>query len=62
MATNPNPSANSGTPERPLTYEEGWQLLRSVRGILKESYPELGGAEEFHRRERESWNKGSQAG
>jgi hypothetical protein len=29
----------------------------SLRGILKSTYQKLGGAEAFHTRESESWNK-----
>lgn len=59
MASNPIPQATTEAelPERPLTREEGWQLARSMRGILKESYAKLGGAEEYHRKERESWDE-----
>jgi hypothetical protein len=55
MATHPVPPVVDNE-ERPLTREEGWELLHSMRGILKESYAKLGGAEEYHRQEREAWN------
>jgi hypothetical protein len=48
------------TEERTLTREEGWELFESLRGILKESYAKLGGAEEYHRKEREAWNEGAE--
>jgi hypothetical protein len=35
---------------------EGRSFLR-LRGILKATYKQLGGAEQFHRRERESWDR-----
>jgi len=59
MATNPIPPSTSELDEKPLSYEEGWALARSMRGILKESYAKLGGAKEYHRKERESWDEGS---
>jgi len=31
--------------------------LASLRGIMKKSYRKLGGAESFHRSEREAWDK-----
>jgi len=33
------------------------EQFMKMRGILKETYAKLGGAEEFHRRERESWDQ-----
>jgi hypothetical protein len=59
MASHPIPPATPELDETPLSYEEGWALARSMRGILKESYAKLGGAEEYHRKERESWGKES---
>ena len=55
----PIPADTTDSEERSLTREEGWELLRSMRGILKESYVKLGGAEEYHRKERESWDEDS---
>ena len=59
MASHPIPPVTTDPEERPLTREEGWQLLHGMRGILKESYGQLGGAEEYHRKERESWDEDS---
>ncbi len=53
MASHPIPPATTDSQERRLTREEGWELFESLRGILKESYAKLGGAEEYHRKERE---------
>ncbi len=60
MASQPIPLAMPDTEERTLTREEGWELFESLRGILKESYAKLGGAEEYHRKEREAWNEGAE--
>jgi hypothetical protein len=49
-------------PEQPLTREQGWELFASLRGVLKESYARLGGAEKVHREEREAWNEASDRG
>jgi hypothetical protein len=59
MASHPIPpsSTEPGLDERPLTYEEDWALCISMRGILKDDYAKLGGAEEYHRKERESWDE-----
>ena len=62
MASHPIPQATSDAPEQPLTREEGWQLFQTLRGVLKESYVRLGGAEEFHRHEREAWNEDTSRG
>jgi len=59
MASHPIPPVTTDPEERPLTREEGWQLLHGMRGILKESYAKLGGAVEYHRKERESWDEDS---
>jgi len=59
MASHPIPPATTDSQERRLTREEGWELFESLRGILKESYAKLGGSEEYHRKERESWDKDS---
>ena len=59
MASHPIPAAITDSQERRLTREEGWELLESMRGILKESYAKLGGSEEYHRKERESWDEDS---
>jgi hypothetical protein len=59
MASHHIPPPTPELDEKPLTYEEGWALFRSLRGILKESYAKLGGAEEYHRKEREAWNEGA---
>jgi hypothetical protein len=42
-----------------LNAAEGWNLLMSMRGILKKTYARLGGSEEFHRKERASWDNRS---
>jgi hypothetical protein len=59
MASHPNSPATPELDEKPLSYEEGWALFDSMYGILKEDYVKLGGAEEFHRKEREAWNESS---
>ena len=59
MASNLIPTATNASEDRSLTREEGWELLESMRGILKESYAKLGGSEEYHRKERESWDEDS---
>ena len=59
MASHPIPATITDSQECRLTREEGWELFESLRGILKESYAKLGGSEEYHRKERESWDKDS---
>jgi hypothetical protein len=57
MATKPIldvPNQRSSPPE--LNAAEGWTLLLSMQGSLKETYARLGGSEEFHRKERASWD------
>jgi hypothetical protein len=63
MASHPNPPVSSAPieselDEKPLSYEGGWALFESLRGTLKESYAKLGGAEDYHRKEREEWSEG----
>ena len=59
MATNLISATTNDSQERRLTREEGWEFFESLRGILKESYAKLGGSEEYHRKERESWDEDS---
>jgi hypothetical protein len=59
MASHSIPQPDTDAQERPLTYDEGWELFESMRGILKDDYAKLGGAAEFHRKEREAWNEGA---
>jgi hypothetical protein len=39
------------------TYEEGNDPLLNLRGILANTYKKLGGAERFHKAEREAWGR-----
>lgn len=48
----PGSHRQSGTP--PVSSAEAF---RNLRGIMKSAYQNLGGAEAFHRRESESWNR-----
>jgi hypothetical protein len=48
-STGPNCSSVSPT--------TGPNSFLNLRGILKGTYKQLGGAEDFHRNERESWNR-----
>jgi hypothetical protein len=51
---NPFPASSHTSPQ--LSPATGNSFL-SLRGIMKSAYKKLGGAESFHRRESESWNK-----
>lgn len=55
MATQPVP--NPAEEERPLSYEEGWELLQKLYGSLRGALAEEGGASEVLRREREAWGE-----
>lgn len=50
MASHPVPPPSSDSlDEQPLSYEEGWALFDSLRGILKEDFAKLGGVKEYLR-------------
>jgi hypothetical protein len=49
----PPGSPNPSTPPAPGSAD----AFLSLRGIMKSAYQKLGGAETFHRRESESWDK-----
>ena len=49
MATAPNPI---DAPERPLTADEGWDLIFSLFGSAKDLYAEYGGGEAWLKSER----------
>ena len=53
MATIPIPAVSSD--ERPLTREEGLNLLDSMYGIFEGKFEDVGGAEAFYQAEREAW-------
>jgi hypothetical protein len=57
MASHPIPPATTQTSEQPLTREEGWELLWSLEGSLKDVFPEEGGASAVFLREREAWGE-----
>lgn len=54
-------AGNSSTPGKPLrkkrSVSDAMEHFEAMRGILKETYKKLGGAEAFHKKERESWNR-----
>lgn len=56
MASHPIPPT---TPEdeKPLSAEEGWELLLSLEGSMKGWFPDEGGPSEVLRREREAWGE-----
>lgn len=43
--------------ERPLSFEDGWPLYQSRRGIFKENYAKRGSAEEYPPQNREARNE-----
>ncbi len=43
--------------EKPLSYEEGWDLIFSLFGTAKEMYAPYGGGEAWLRSERAAWNE-----
>lgn len=54
----PNEPANSGSSEGGSTPPaSSADAFLSLRGIMKSTYQKLGGAEAFHRRESESWDR-----
>jgi len=57
MASHPIPPVITQTPEQPLTREEGWELLWSLEGSLKDAFPEEGGASAVLLRERDAWGE-----
>jgi hypothetical protein len=48
----PSPPGSSSDPDT-----NSPNSFLNLRGILKETYKQFGGAEQFHRRERESWDR-----
>jgi len=57
MASHPIPPNPEIPDEKPLTAEEGWELLESLYGSMKGWFPEEGGPSEVLRREREAWGE-----
>jgi hypothetical protein len=55
MAANPISPANDTVADQPLTREEGWALLWSLEGSMKDWFPEEGGASGVLEKEREAW-------
>jgi hypothetical protein len=51
------PQAQSSHQPSPAPQTNSQNSFLNLRGILKSTYQQLGGAEQFHRRERESWNR-----
>jgi hypothetical protein len=51
----PLPSGSHSAPKNRSEVSSG--SFMSLRGIMKSAYEKLGGAEVFHRRESESWDK-----
>ena len=46
-----------GSPNSPSAEANSADAFLSLRGIMKSTYQKLGGAEAFHRRESESWDR-----
>jgi hypothetical protein len=57
MASQPIPELQQTEEEPRLSREEGWALLRSLYGSLRDAFPEEGGAAEVFRKEREAWGE-----
>jgi hypothetical protein len=59
MASHPISPATpeSDLDEKPLTYEESWELLSSLEGSMKGWFPDEGGASGVHLKEREAWGE-----
>lgn len=55
MATNPIPAVASEP--RPLTKDEGWDLIFSLFGSAKDLYAQVGGAEAWIQSERAAWEQ-----
>jgi hypothetical protein len=51
-----DPMSELPQPHIPATKQVGMSLFEQLRGILKPVYKKLGGAEAFHKAERESWD------
>jgi hypothetical protein len=49
MATNPNSPAIPESEDRPLTADEGWDLILSLYGSAREALAEVGGGEAWIR-------------
>lgn len=52
-----NPIRTEVPKGRPLTAEEGWDLIVSLFGSAKDLYAEVGGGEAWIRSERAAWNE-----
>lgn len=57
MASHPVPPITTEADERPLTYEEGWELLWSLEGSMEGWFPEEGGPSGILLTEREAWGE-----
>jgi len=62
MASHSIPSASTKAPnaeltDKPLTCEEGWDLIFSLFGSAKEAYAKVGGSEAWMRSERAGWGQ-----
>jgi hypothetical protein len=57
MASHPVPPSATESTEKPLNYEQGWELLWSSEGSMKDLFPEEGGASGLLLKEREAWGE-----
>jgi hypothetical protein len=53
----PTPSPEPGLDEKPLTYDEAWELLLSLEGSMKGWFPDEGGPSAVLLKEREAWGE-----
>ena len=51
-----NEASNTELAEKPLTQNEGWDLIFSLFGSAKEAYTEVRGSEAWMRSERAAWD------
>ncbi len=57
MASHMIPPAAIEIPEKPLSREEGWDLIFGLFGTAKEAYAAVGGSDAWMRSERAAWDQ-----